>query len=112
MDGESFPDQGMRVEALRNHVASLHSGRFPARAERAANFVEDFAGEKGDLSLVVVSVTEEAVAANTVARCALVLPHFKQWIFAGRVAVMAKARCKKQLLRIPLYPARQFLQAT
>ena len=57
---------------------------------RAAKFIENLQREKSDLTLVVVAVIEEAVAANPVAGDALDLMGFDKRKIIRRPAVMAK----------------------
>jgi hypothetical protein len=90
LDRESFPDEKVEIDALRNDIAARNSGRFCAGGQRMADVIEYLTREKSDLPFVIFFVVKETIAANTAACNAFDLGHFEQRIPAGFLTVMTK----------------------
>src|SRR6185369_5540711 len=90
LECELDSNQALQLHSRDDDVAPQNPGRFARQAKSLRHQIENLAREKSDLTLVVVAVIEEAVAANPVAGDALDLMGFDKRKIIRRPAVMAK----------------------
>ncbi len=90
LDGEFLANEIVQVDPGNDYVSPQHTGGFVLDAEVFYQPFENFGREKGDLSLVVVPVIIEPVAADSVAGDALDSFNFDERVIVGRLAVVPK----------------------
>ena len=90
MNFEFRPNQFIKVLISRDDIPPQKRRRFVSYAELAAKRVVSFLGKKGDLAFIGVFVIEKAVAANSASGYTFNGRHFKNWMSAGRFAMVPK----------------------
>ncbi len=92
---EFLADERDQVAAGDDDIAAENAGRFLDLRESGTEFLENFLGEEGDLSLVVILEIVEAIAAEAVAGDAFDLLDFLEGEvvrFATVVTIVVVAR--------------------
>lgn len=90
MNFEFRANQFIEVLISRDDIPPQKRRRFVSHAELAAKRVVSFLRKKGDLSFIGVFVIEKAVAANSAPGYTFNGRHFKNWMSAGRLAMVTK----------------------
>src|ERR1700730_12906230 len=85
-----FANQLVQIDAGDDDVSPQHSRRLTRQAKILDQTFENLRREKGDLSLVILPVIVIAIAANSVARDALDLRHFHEWVVFCRLPMVSE----------------------
>ncbi len=90
MNFEFRPNQFIEVLISRDDIPPQKRRRFVSYVELAAKRVVSFLRKKGDLAFIGVFVIEKAVTANSAPGYTFNDRHFKNWMSAGRFAMVTK----------------------